>query len=697
MSSQLIGALQHNSMRDRSGRLRRPVQTRSLGGSDPFAGVVPLTGMATRKKTQAISPDRGAQRGAEDAVSPPWTSALAHRPTLWILFGLLLLGALLRGLYLSEFVHYPDFKVPHVDADFHNYWARGLAFQQWTPPAGNPDPLIRTTPFFRPPGYPYYLALIYKLTGPGYLWPRILQMILGLLNVFLAFLLASRYFGRVCGLIFAGMMSTYWIFIFFEGEFQEPVLMVLLVLLAAMLLMDWADRRRPLQALIAGVLIGLAGLIRPNSLLLLPAVLLWMAWILWRRTGRIERRTLGVSAGAVLLAAFLVILPATLRNWIVAHDFVPISSNGGINLYIGNNERADGIVRGALPDIGVLDTCYDWPEIVGNIERKLGRSLTHSEVSDYFTRGALRWMEGHPLRVVGLLWRKTLLFWGPLEPQDNKEVDEDRKAAPVLRFLPWSFALALGLGAAGLIIYLWERRRGRAGRDLPRPGEDRSAPAGVERQWELVVLLLLVVLVWYVSYLPFAVCSRYRVPVIPVLLLLGAFLLQRLVRRLAEHDYRTSGIYLGALAVCLIPAHINFARYENSPARWHYQRGSAYIALGRPTEAMREFQEAIRYDPGYVSVYNDLGATLASGRRYEESIPYFRESIRLEPGNPQAHSNLAAAYEVTGRLEQSLAEYQEALRWKPGYTRAAEGIRRVSQALAGRGTSPAPGGGTGQK
>jgi len=47
---------------------------------------------------------------------------------------------------------------------------------------------------------------------------------------------------------------------------------------------------------------------------------------------------------ALLFAAGLVlpIIPVTLHNALVGHDFVPIASQGGVNFYIGNNPVADG-------------------------------------------------------------------------------------------------------------------------------------------------------------------------------------------------------------------------------------------------------------------------------------------------------------------------------------------------------------------
>ena len=115
---------------------------------------------------------------------PPTPTTQAPIPTpqsprRWVLAALvaiLLLAAGLRGLYLAELVRNPLFGDPAVDAQYHDYWARGLATGNWTPPEGCPDPLIRTRPFLRPPGYPYFLAIIYRVIGPSYVGAAVVQM-----------------------------------------------------------------------------------------------------------------------------------------------------------------------------------------------------------------------------------------------------------------------------------------------------------------------------------------------------------------------------------------------------------------------------------------------------------------------------------------------------------------------------------------
>jgi len=604
------------------------------------------------------------------------------RSNLWILAGLiliLLLGGLLRGMYLEERAREPDFRYPLVDAKFHHYWARGLATGDWAPPADEPDPRIQQLPFFRPPGYPYLLAGIFRLTGPGYLGPRVLQMALGLLSALLAFLLARKYVGLPAGLIAAFFMATYWVFIYFEADFQEPVFLILALLVLCHLLMAWRERRPLRIAGAAGLLMGMMALLRPNALALLPAAALWTWWIhRRRRQGRRTATWIALAAGTVIA-----ISPAAIRNWAVAHDFVLISSNGGLNLYIANRDGADGTVKATIPGVGRLDTCFDHPGIVASVQRQLGRRMKDSQVSDYFAGEARRWMAQHPLQVASLAVRKSLLFWGPREVDDNKPIQPERENSPVLRGNPTSFAVFLALGLMGVLVAGADARR-------PRPGGRDPSPLARETT-ELAALLVLLIAAWFASFLPFAVLSRYRTPLVPLLIVLGALFLQRLGQLLVARDRRRAAAWLGLLAVALVLTHVNFAGYQPSRARWHYQRGLVQRQLHRMDLAIPELQAAVRCNPRYAAALNDLGAALLSQRRIAEGIQYLQDAVRLEPQSPSAQYNLAAGFELAGDYEQSRAHYAEALRLEPNDRAAQTGLQRVTAALpkpAGEGAAP---------
>ena len=116
---------------------------------------------------------------------------------------ILVVGAGLRIAYLGEVRQLPDFRHPAVDAAFHDYWARGIAFGEWEPGERFDDPGVRTSPYFRPPGYAYFLAAIYAVGGNGYVTPRVVQAVLGLGSALLGFLFARRRFGRWPALLLA--------------------------------------------------------------------------------------------------------------------------------------------------------------------------------------------------------------------------------------------------------------------------------------------------------------------------------------------------------------------------------------------------------------------------------------------------------------------------------------------------------------
>ena len=65
------------------------------------------------------------------------------RREIWMLIGILVVGAVLRGTYLRTIIHLPDFTAPGVDAGYHDYWARALITGKWTPPIPYADPLIQ--------------------------------------------------------------------------------------------------------------------------------------------------------------------------------------------------------------------------------------------------------------------------------------------------------------------------------------------------------------------------------------------------------------------------------------------------------------------------------------------------------------------------------------------------------------------------
>ncbi len=584
------------------------------------------TGPPARAETDALSATIRARPASKH-------SALR---SLSILFIILSFGFILRLVYLAEIKRAPDFALPLVDAGYHDYWARSAASRQWRPPRFEPDPQISTTPYFRPPGYPFFLAAVYAALGDDYTTPRMAQFLLGLVGVVIIYLLGRRIFGESTGLVAAALAAVEWIFIYFEGELLEPSLSVVLILALVLALLRYRDRAVAGRALAAGLALGALSLVRPNALLLSAVTALWFR----RRRGRARwvRDTAVMAAGVGLF-----ILPVAIRNYRVSGDFVPISSNGGINLLIGNGERADGEVRGTLPGIGSLDTSFDWPDIVLRLEQLEGRRMSHADASDFLARRALMAIRNDPARIAGLLLRKTALYWGPDEVADNRVIALDRSHSRVLRRMPLTFPVALALGLLGFVVSLGGRRPGRSA---------LAAAVDIEKRRDAVLLIASVVLVWFLSHLPFAITSRYRVPVIPFLLVFAAAFLVWLVAQLRARRFVRFAAAVGAAALLLAMTRMDVTGYEPSGARWHYQRAIALQRGGNMNAAVREMRAALEMNPRYVAVYIDLGAALARQGKIPEALPCFQKALELNPDNEPARENLAIAMECLEQREE---------------------------------------------
>ena len=587
-----------------------------------------------------------------------------------ILAAILLVGLGLRVAYLSENAATPEFSAPAVDPGFHDYWARGIATGDWRPPSGQPDPKITTTPYLRPPGYPYFLALLYKVAGPGYLAPRLIQIVLGLINVGLAFTLTRRWFGGPVALICAALMSTYWILLYFEGQLQAPTLLIFLFLGGVHLLSRWSENNRWYYALFAGVVFGLAAVVRPNALSLVAAGVVWMLWVGYRRS----RQRRAISIAALILGAVLPIAPVTIRNYVVAKDYVPISANAGVNLFIGNNENADGFFFGHLSGLGEFGTCYDYPRIVRRVEMEVGRPLKYSEVSSYFSDRALDYVKEHPGHTLLLLVKKAILFWGPHEISHNRVIHYDRAFATTLRNIPGNFPLVMSIFILGMVLLAVDLRCAAV------PSGETSGM--VDQRRRVAVLIVLLVVFYFLSYLPFFNTARYRVPLLPFLFLFGAYGLFRLGQFIGRREFRRvvgwGAIWLAAYGLARMP----LVPYTPDLAEWLFARGAAHHRLGELDAAATAFRDSLWINPHEPRTHCNLALTLAEAGRPEEAIAAWTEALRVWPDCLEAHNDLGNLLLQLGRVDEAGRHYSAAVRLEADFPAP---YNNLANLLAGRG------------
>ncbi len=578
----------------------------------------------------------------------------------WLLAAILLIGALLRLTYLAEVSRAPDFDAPQFEAQYHDYWARALLSGDWTPPQGVTDPEIPERPYFRPPGYPFFLAGVYGIAGPGYLGPRLAQMILGLLSCWLLFRLSRRVYSAPAAFFAVALAATYWILIFFEAELMAVSLLVFLLLAALCLAARWSEAFTVSRAVGTGALLGVAALVRPNAAILIPLFLLWADWLSWRRGGRASwlrgaflRPAIGLVAMATLITA-----TATVRNWRAAHDLVWITSNAGVNLFVGAHPESDGYRPGVreLGAIANLDggwDSFDYPLIARGVERVTGQSLSDSEVSAYFTRRAVGHAVEQPRAVASLTLRKLALFWGPAEVSNNKVIHFERASSPTLGLGP-SFATILALAIAGVLLLIWEIRTGAA-----------ATGVGHRQRVEISVLLLAVVAFYSASYLPFFVSARFRAPLVPILILFAGHALGEMWRAVTDGRYRMLVTVVVGVALLRAVTGVAWVSYEPDQALWHWRKGLLWKTKGELGLAHEEFRQAVAANPNDAEARLSLAESLAAAGRLDQAMTEYRATLALDPTSIAAHNNLAGILANRGDLTAAIGHWSAALGLDP--------------------------------
>jgi len=255
------------------------------------------------------------------------------RKTLVLLAAILLLGFGLRAYRVVE-----PLPVPGDDA--HAYYALSKSLYTEGSFGG---PTFKDPSDWSPGAPLLYAASFYTTAGAREGTARIVELLLGLATIVVAYLLGRRIACRPAGLLAAFAVAVYPPFIHSVGAlYSEPPAMFTLP--AAVLAFLWAGdglatRSSPARWLLPGLLFGLTAMFRPEYLLVGFAFALLALIRVWR--ARAWRPSL--AAAALLLAALLLpIAPWAIRNQVVLHRTVPISTGGGKALYVGTFLPADG-------------------------------------------------------------------------------------------------------------------------------------------------------------------------------------------------------------------------------------------------------------------------------------------------------------------------------------------------------------------
>ena len=556
-----------------------------------------------------------------------WYRSLQRWERLFILV-LFLLSLGLRLGYLAEIRKTPFLEHLRLDELFHHNWARSIA-------SGN---VLGDDVFFRAPGYPYWLGFLYTVFGQSYIIPRLIQHVLGSISVILLYDLARNIFGRNVAIVSSSLMATYSALIYMEDKFLLEAILPILLIVLFLSFHHAAERPAFSRWFAVGILFGLCCITRPVLLpcvllLLIPEGLLKLKSEGWTK-GR--SKLLGVALGVVF-----VILPISLRNYIVGGDFVLIASQGGLNFFIGNNSSADGF-SSSLP--GGPGLRWEYRDVEYLAERGLGHKARPSEVSSYFYGEGIRFALSHPLEFLRISGKKLYLFWNHIEIPNNNSFYTYAEYSSILTELPIGFWLIGPLGILGLWI-AWKEKLGQA-------------------------MVTFVVIYTTVSIL-FFVCDRFRVPLVPILCLFSGVALVRIWEKRRSHSKQWMFKHAALLLTVGIFTNSNLVHVSRASRSLDLFRfGNIEVEKGNYTAAVSYFEEAGKEQPELPDLHLNWAVAEWNRGAIESAIQKLREELKLFPESYDALSNLAHVFYVRKEYDSAAHYAQQAIAVKPYATAA---------------------------
>jgi len=576
---------------------------------------------------------------------------LAAQPASWAdrhwrlaLAAILALALAGRFLYLLQVAALPFFDQPVGDSAVHLRRAGEIARGMFLPA----QPFYYCSIF-----YPYFLAVALALFRGSVFAVCAIQVLAGVALVGLLATLARRLYGSSAGLATGLLTALYGPFAFLEADVLGVVWGQLALVLAIMACVRWADGDAPARAprvgllVLAGLAFGLAGVERPNLLLVAVLAAAWCA----ARAGlrRALAPVLAVAAATALPVALVLAL-----NVAGTGQWVPLTVSSGINLSLGYHAGADGTFEEPWERSATQFAARHTDPgeaMIARASQETGRAMTGQQASDYWRDKALEFIRTHPGEAAAITLRKAALMLNGIEVPNHLDYAFIRERAPALWLMPVGFGGVLVLAVVGFGAARERRRRADA--------------------W----LLLLVAAGVFASVLPFTVADRYRAPMVPALLVAagaGVVALVRLVRDPRERARPRTLAVLGAALLAVLVSMVPLVRPLRGRDEWMFAQ--AWMARGNLPAAIAAYEAAVREEGRNGELLNNLAMAYRAAGDRARAEATLRRAIAADPGLSYPHKNLGMLLIVRGAPDSALAELYQAQRIEPDDAEAAAAI-----------------------
>ncbi len=428
--------------------------------------------------------------------------------------------------------------------------------------------------------------------------------------------------------------------IYFDNELLITSLFIFLTLILFYITLNAGTQSSKRRLYLIGLVMGLAAIARPTILIFLPILVIYLFFY---KVQPIHARNKLIGIVILLAGLLTAILPGTIRNYAVGKDFVLISYQGGVNFWIGNNEEADGKTAGAPGQFKAYGKYEDNVKYSAErvAEMETGHQMKPSELSSYWYSRGFRFIFENPGEFIKLTLKKLYFSWNAYEIESNRNLYAQREHSSLLSILLWHniigfpFGLLAPFAVAGIML--------------------------VFKNWKRHYLLLIgFVLSYQAILLVFFVTARFRAPMLPFLIILGAMTIDYLI-----HNRRQIlRLITPAIIFIIVLIISNTTLFEVKPeeeSRTVQSKAAIFLRQNQVDSAIVYAQKAIEENPDDAAGYDFLGTAYEMAGEHEKAIEAFSKAVELNRNDAYAYTHLGYNYYQLGELERAAIQYTVAL------------------------------------
>jgi len=585
-----------------------------------------------------------------------------------------------RMFYLIDYMSTEVYPVMHGSDGYCYYiWAKDIASGQI---------LGGDKAFMKWPLYAYFLAFLLKIFRENLSFVYLFQFLLGAINCVLIYFIGRRIFNWTIAFLAGLLCAFYGLFIFYDGLLIYTGLSLFLNSLLFLFLLYIQDKFSKKNLFLAGIFLGFCTLAQPNIVIF---GILAVAYILWRN--KLVWKKLVYDFLCFLAGLFLIIGAVSLRNYIVEKDFVLIAGHTGLNSYLGNNPEAQGIFSNQFFTSN-QESMFRESKAIAKIT--LGRELKTSEVSNFWFNKSKDFIRKNPHAYIKLLLKKIKYLFNPEEVVHDQEYHFIDKIK-ILKVLFLNLKFILPFALLGIFLNL--------------------------NKFKESALLYIFLMTLSFSITLFFIASRYRVILVPFLIIFASSGIIRCWGALSNRKYLKFGVLFITTTLLFIFLNYNIAKKSKlkylmgstEDLQYHFRKAVIYEGKAKYEEALESlkiadsiqpgnrnvifsfgsiyyhmldfknaeegFKEAIKIFPFYIEAYYNLGLLYNQEGRTPEAIVVLQQAVFLDPEDAGGHFELGKSYKAKGDLEAAKREFTLALKKINPWRKADRGL--IIKELAG--------------